>query len=60
MNDEPQQYWFNTLTGEVEVGKQSAAIYRIGPFSTREGAARALQTLAERTKAWQSEEEIED
>lgn len=60
MNDEPQQYWFNTNTGEVEVGKQSAAIYRIGPFSSREDAARALQVIAERTKAWQSDEEAED
>jgi hypothetical protein len=59
MNDEPQQYWFNTNTGEVEVGKQSAAIYRIGPFSSREEAARALQVTAERTKAWQSDEEAE-
>lgn len=60
MSDEPQQFWFNLNTGQVEVGKQTAAIYRVGPFSSREEAARALQVLAERARAWQSEEDYDD
>lgn len=50
------EYWFNTKTNQVEVGKQSIAIYRIGPFATRLEAEQALQTLAERSKAWSEEE----
>ena len=57
MDNEPKEYWFNTNTNEVEVGKQVAAIYRIGPFSDYESAARALEILKERAKAWREEEE---
>ena len=57
MDNEPKEYWFNTNTNEVEVGKQAAAIYRIGPFSDYESAARALEILKERAKAWREEEE---
>ena len=58
--DEPKEYWFNTNTNQVEVGKQAAAIYRIGPFSDYETAARALQILEERSRAWRDEEEMRD
>ena len=60
MDNEPKEYWFNTNTNEVEVGKQVAAIYRIGPFSDYESAARALEILQERAKAWLDEEERRD
>ena len=60
MDNEPKEYWFNTNTNEVEVGKQVAAIYRIGPFSDYESAARALVILQERAKAWREEEERRD
>lgn len=53
--DEVPEFWYNTKTGLVEVGKQSAAVYRLGPFSTRIEAERALQLLRERSKAWQEE-----
>ena len=55
--DEPKEYWYNTNTNQVEVGEQAAAIYRIGPFSDYETAARALQILEERARAWRDEEE---
>ena len=48
LDNEPKEFWFNTRTGQVEVGKQTAALYRIGPFSDYETAARALQILEER------------
>ncbi len=60
MADEPKEYWFNTNTNQVELGKQVAAIYRIGPFSDYETAKRALQILQERAQAWRAEEENRD
>ena len=60
MADEPKEYWFNTNTNQVEVGKQVAAIYRIGPFFDYETAKRALQILQERAQAWRAEEENRD
>jgi hypothetical protein len=57
---EQQEYWFNFRTKEVEVGKQSAALFRAGPFSTREEAANAEKLLAERAAAWRAEEDREE
>jgi hypothetical protein len=51
------EYWFNIQTGEVEVGKQSLALFRIGPFSDFESAARALEIIAARTAHWQDDDE---
>lgn len=53
--DESPEYWFNTKTGLVEVGKQSAAIYRLGPFTTRVDAEKALEILRLRAQKWQEE-----
>lgn len=53
--DESPEYWFNTKTGLVEVGKQSAAIYRLGPFKTRVDAEKALEILRLRAQKWQEE-----
>jgi hypothetical protein len=53
--DELPEYWFNTKTGSVEVGKQSAAIYRLGPFGSRVEAENALDLLKKRSKEWQEE-----
>jgi hypothetical protein len=47
-HDETPQYWFNTKTGQVEVGPQSSARYRIGPFETRAEAEDALAQVAKR------------
>ena len=60
MDDEAKEFWFNTQTKTVEVGKQTAALFRIGPFATREEASRALDTIEQRTQAWQREEEDRD
>jgi hypothetical protein len=51
------EYWFNTKTMSVEVGKQALALYRIGPFATREEAENALETLRSRSQAWTDEDE---
>lgn len=54
------QYWYNTRTGEIETGKQSLSIDRVGPFETREQAARAPEIIAERARRWAEEEAAEE
>lgn len=59
--DDPQEtYWFNTQTGEVEEGPQSLSVDRIGPFETREEAARANEIVAERARKWAEEDAADD
>lgn len=58
--EEEKQFWFNTKSLKVEEGFKSAALYRIGPFTTHEEAARALETVRERTKKWEAQEREED
>jgi hypothetical protein len=53
--DQPE-FWFNTKTNSVERGLLTAAPYRIGPFRTEQEAARALQIVADRAKAWREQE----
>lgn len=55
--DEVPEYWFNTKTGLVEVGKQSAAVFRLGPFATRLEAEGALALLKKRSQEWREENE---
>ena len=58
--DDPQEaYWYNSRTGEVEEGPQSLSLDRLGPFATREEAARADEIVAERARKW-AEEEADD
>ena len=56
---EPDAWWYNDRTGEVERGPQSLAHERIGPFVTREEAERALEIVAERARRWAEEEAAE-
>ena len=51
------EYWFNTKTISVEVGKQALALYRIGPFETRQDAENAFEILKSRAKTWSEEDE---
>ncbi|MEN9342638.1 MAG: hypothetical protein RIR24_225 [Actinomycetota bacterium] len=60
MEEQAKEFWFNTQTKSVEIGKQSAAVYRIGPFASFEEASKALQIIEARTKAWQQEERDDD
>lgn len=52
-----EEYWFNLKTKEVEVGKQSPAVFRIGPFKSRDEARAALQLIQSRTTQWQDDED---
>ena len=60
MQDTPKEYWFNTRTSQVETGKQTLALYRLGPFATADEAKRAPQIIAERAKAWREDDEEKD
>lgn len=55
-----QTFWYNTRTKQVEEGKESLSMDRVGPFSTREEAERAPEILAERARRWAEEEAAED
>ncbi len=60
IDDPADTFWFNTRTGQVEDGPQSLSVDRIGPFATREEAARAEEIVAERARRWREEEAAED
>ena len=53
----PEEFWFNLKTGQVEFGKLSAASYRVGPFATESEAWNALKLMADRSRKWNDEEE---
>ncbi|WP_348771161.1 SPOR domain-containing protein [Canibacter zhuwentaonis] len=57
---EPEKYWYNTKTREVEKGKQAMAIYRLGPFESAAAAAQAPEILQARSAQWQAEEDAAD
>ncbi|WP_296631918.1 SPOR domain-containing protein [Rhodoluna sp.] len=54
--EEKPEFWFNLQTNQVEVGKQSAASHRMGPYGTREEAEHALAKAAERAAKWREDE----
>jgi hypothetical protein len=54
--DENPEFWFNIKTNQVEVGKQSPAAFRMGPYNSREAAEQALATAARRAAQWREEE----
>lgn len=50
--DESGEFWFNVATKQVEEGHRSSWQDLMGPYPTREAAARALEQAAARTKSW--------
>ncbi len=60
IDDPSETYWYNTRTGEVEDGPQSLSIDRLGPFETREEAARAPEIVAERARHIREEDDLDD
>ncbi|WP_053353106.1 MULTISPECIES: hypothetical protein [Leucobacter] len=60
IEDPSETYWYNSRTGDIEEGPQSLSVDRIGPFATREEAARANEIVAERARAWREEESADD
>lgn len=60
IEDPAETFWYNTRTGEVEHGPQSLSLDRIGPFASREEAARGPEIVAERARRIREEDELED
>lgn len=60
IEDASETYWYNTRNGEVEEGPQSLSIDRLGPFETREEAAKAPEIIAERARRIREEDELDD
>lgn len=60
IDDPTETYWYNTRSGEVEDGPQSLSIDRLGPFHTREEAARAPEIVAERARKIREEDDNDD
>lgn len=59
--DEPElAFWYNTRTGQVEEGKLSLSIDRIGPFATRGEAERGPEIVAERARKIREEDARDD
>lgn len=51
------QFWFNTATGEVEVGRRTSWEHLLGPYATQEEAEHALHKAHERSQAWDDEDD---
>jgi len=56
MSEQPQ-FWYNLKTAKVEVGPQSSAKNRVGPFETRGEAEQALSKLREQSAKWRESED---
>jgi hypothetical protein len=50
-------FWYNLVTGKVEVGPQSDWTQLIGPYASREEAEHAIEKVHERNQAWEKGEE---
>jgi hypothetical protein len=46
------EFYLNTRTGEVEEGKVSGSLNRMGPYPSREAATEAFERAADRNEAW--------
>ncbi len=54
---EQAQFWFNTRTGQVETDEDKGQGKDLmGPYSSREEAAGALDAARRRTEAWDDED----
>ncbi|PPF24796.1 SPOR domain-containing protein [Rathayibacter rathayi] len=53
-------WWYNLKAGTVEQGFVSPSVDRVGPFSSREEAAHALERLHENSRKWAEEDAAED
>jgi hypothetical protein len=57
VTDESGRWWFCLKHMAVEPDEGCPNKDRLGPYPTREEAARALQTAAERNEKWRKEDQ---
>ena len=58
--DHDDEWWYNLVNRQVEKGRLSPGVNRVGPFATAEEAARAPELLARRAREWQAEDETDN
>ncbi|KAB8292854.1 hypothetical protein [Bifidobacterium avesanii] len=51
-----KQWYFNTVTGEPELGKISPISRRMGPYVSREEALKAWDIVRERNRRWERQD----
>ncbi|MEV0279330.1 hypothetical protein AB0I22_23490 [Streptomyces sp. NPDC050610] len=51
----PGEWYYCLQHGKVEEGPECRAADRMGPYATREEAAHAMETAADRNREWQSD-----
>ncbi|MDO5687787.1 hypothetical protein PSRA_0094 [Pseudoscardovia radai] len=56
MTDMKDQWFFNTKTGQPELGPKSPANVRLGPYKSREAALKAWQIVRERNAKWEKDD----
>lgn len=49
---QPDEWWFNPVTRQVEHGRLSPWTDRMGPYPTRQDAEQALERARRRAEAW--------
>ncbi|WP_058234071.1 hypothetical protein [Devriesea agamarum] len=50
------EFFYNTVTGQVEEGQQSPVHQLMGPYATREDAAHAFEIAKRRNEAWEDDD----
>ncbi|QWC85759.1 hypothetical protein KLP28_03110 [Nocardioidaceae bacterium] len=55
-----KKWYYCTKHGTVEPRKGCKAIHRLGPYDTREEAARALEIAEKRNEAWDDDPDWND
>ena len=45
-----KKYWFNTKIKQVEFGRKSLSVYRLGPYETEADALNAERDISEKGK----------
>ena len=53
---DPNQWWYNNKTGEVEQGMHPVSADWDGPYSSREDALRAPEIARDRARKWAEDE----
>lgn len=56
MMTDTNEWYYNTATGEVELGPLSPMQNRIGPYKTKEDAMEALEIAQENNKKWDDQD----
>lgn len=53
-----EEWYFNTVTGEPELGKISPISRRMGPYRSREEALKAWDIVRERNRKWDRQDAV--